>query len=99
MLYTNTLIIAGIKIHAFTNFNIDPKPIIIPPGSNLLEIDKTLVENFDKIENIYKRAFLSSGTYEEEIQGCKVFLYNEVLILVAKNDIGNIIALPSNVEV
>lgn len=87
------------KLHAFTNFSINSKPIIIPPNSNLLEIDKTLIKDFDKVEKSFQRAFMRDGTYEEEIQACKVFLYNEVLILVTRNYIENIVALPSNVEV
>lgn len=98
MLYTNTVIIEAINLRALTDLNVIFSRTIVPIGSNLLEIDKKSVKNFDKVESLFKKAFLSDGTSEEHIQGCKVFLFGEIMILVIEDSLKNIVEL-TNVEI
>jgi len=88
MLYTNaSWIVEGITLKALIDRDVRKARVHIPISSILLEIDKKLIKNYEKVEEIYKAAYTKDESYEEEFEGCRIFLFEEKLILLAKQDV------------
>lgn len=87
MLYTNSTWIDGITLKALIDRDVRHSRVHIPSFSILLEIDKNLIKNYEKIDEIFKAAYTSDESYEEELEGCRIFLFEEKLILLAKQDV------------